>query len=102
MEMTNKDPIFITYAFIAARNAFRYLLTKWLLIFLVALLAGLTGILYAWLKKPIYTAELVFSSETGGNGGLGGYAGLAAQFGLDLGVSGGGAFEGDNLIELLL
>ena len=101
MDRINTDTIFIIEVLIAARNAFRYLLSKWLVIFLVAVLAGLAGILYAWLTKPVYTAELVFSSETSGDGGLGGYAGLAAQFGLDLGGGSGGAFEGDNLIELL-
>ena len=99
--MDKTERIFIIDIFIMARKAFLYLLSKWLVIFIVALLAGLAGIFYAWSVKPVYTAELVFSSEAGGEGGLGGYAGLAAQFGLDLGGGGGGAFEGDNLMELL-
>jgi hypothetical protein len=35
------------------------------------------------------------------SGGLGAYAGIAAQFGIDLGSSGHGAFEGENFIEFL-
>ena len=93
--------IFIVDLIISARKAIQYLFSKWLIILLVGFLAGVCGILYAWLKPPKYTAELIFSSENGSDNALGGYAGLAAQFGFDLGGSGGGAFQGDNLMELL-
>ena len=39
------------------------------------------------------------NSTTGS--GLGAAMGLASQFGIDLGTSAGGAFTGDNLLELL-
>lgn len=68
---------------------------------LFALVGGICGITYAWLKPPKYTADLIFSSENSSDNLLGGYAGLAAQFGLDLGGSSGSAFQGDNLMELL-
>jgi uncharacterized protein involved in exopolysaccharide biosynthesis len=81
-----------------------FLLTKSKLIILVGLLGGLIGFTYAYFQKPIYKAVLTFAMEdekSGGGGGLGGALGLASQFGIDLGSSGGGAFSGANLIELM-
>ncbi len=95
------DTLFIVDLLITIRKTIKFLFSKWLIIFLISFLAGVCGILYAWLKEPKYTAELVFSSEASGENNLGGYAGIAAQFGFDLGGSGGGAFQGDNLMELL-
>lgn len=79
-----------------------YLRTKWITISFSILIGGLLGITYAYLKQPIYTAELTFAlEEESSSGGLGGALGLAGQFGLDLGSGGGGVFEGDNLQELM-
>src|SRR5690349_12921863 len=83
------------------RGWWKYFLSKWKILLVAFLLFAITGVLYAWFQKPIYTAELSFSSENTNQGRLGGYAGLAAQFGLDLSGGGGSLFEGDNLIELL-
>ncbi len=80
----------------------RFLFSKWILILLITFMGGIAGITYAWLKKPEYIAVLTFFTEGDAKSGLGMYASIAAQFGLDLGSSGGGgAFEGDNLMELL-
>lgn len=52
----------------------------------------------------MYVAELSFAldDDKSGGTGLGAAAGLASQFGIDLGGgSGGGAFSGDNLQELM-
>ena len=59
------------------------------------------GIYYASKQKPQYEAEVVFSLESGDQGSMGSYASLASQFGIAIGGGGGGAFMGDNLIELL-
>jgi LPS O-antigen subunit length determinant protein (WzzB/FepE family) len=78
-----------------------YLLSRWLLIIAVAFLFGVIGVTYAWIQKPVYTAELTFAPENDrGTSSIAGYAGIAAQFGLDIG-GGGGVFEGENLKELL-
>ena len=82
-------------------SAVKYLWSKWLILLIAGICFGLLGILYAWMQKPSYVAELKFSSEAGGDNALGGYAGLAAQLGFDLGGGTGSAFEGDNLMELL-
>lgn len=79
----------------------RFLISKWLIILTVAFLFGLLGILYAWMKKPLYTAEMSFTTETESGGKLSAYAGIAAQFGFDLGGGSNNIFEGDNLAELL-
>lgn len=84
-----------------SKDWYRYFLTKWRIIGLVAIAGGLLGLTYTIVKKPNYTATLSFALEdNGGGGGLGGALGLASQFGLDLGGSGGGMFVGSNLTEL--
>ena len=82
---------------------YQYLLGYWKLILLAGLFGGLLGLGYAFLKKPVYKAEysFVLEDEKSG-GGLGGALSLASQFGLDIGgAGGGGAFSGDNLLELM-
>lgn len=79
----------------------RYLFSKWLIILLTGFAFGLAGILYAWMQKPVYKAEITFAPETGKSNSIGMYAGIAAQFGIDMGGGGGNVFEGDNLIEFL-
>lgn len=80
-----------------------YILSKWVLVVGLVFLGGVAGILYALTVKPQYHANLSFALEDdAAGGGMGGGAlGLASQFGLDLGGGGGGAFSGDNLIELM-
>ncbi len=73
---------------------------------MIIVIAGLTGSLlgltYSLLVKPRYTAEFSFALEDDKlSGGLGGALGIASQLGFDLGGGGGGAFEGDNLMELM-
>jgi len=81
---------------------YRYLLTKWLIIVLFGLIGGAIGFVYAYLKKPLYTAitTFVLEDEQSGAGGLGSISGLASMAGLDLGSGGGGIFQGDNLLQL--
>jgi hypothetical protein len=76
-----------------------YLFSKKIIIICIAFLGTVGGIAYAWLQKPIYKAELTFAPEDSGSK-LGGYMGLAAQFGVNLGMGSGSVFEGDNISEL--
>jgi len=79
-----------------------YLALKWLLLLFFILAGAGIGFLYALLKKPVYNAELTFVLDDDKAGGLGYAAGLASQFGLDIGgASTSSAFSGDNLMELL-
>jgi hypothetical protein len=81
------------------RGWFTYLLSKWIWIGLTGIVFGVLGILYASSQKAIYTAELTFAPDSERGSSMGGYAGIAAQFGLDVG--GGTSFGGENLIQLL-
>jgi len=70
----------------------------WLLI--VMMLSASVGYLRVKLAKPTYSATLTFSLEQGSGQGSN-LAGLASQFGLSIGGSSGGTFEGDNLLEIM-
>jgi hypothetical protein len=79
----------------------RYLLGKWLMIGVFAIIGATLGLTYALVKKTNYSAELTFILEESKSNSLGAYAGLASQFGLDLGGGGNGLFSGDNILEFL-
>lgn len=81
---------------------YQYLLGYRKMIVLAGLLGATLGLIYAFVKKPVYKAEYAFVLEDEKSGGLGGALSLASQFGLDIGGgTGGGAFAGDNLLELM-
>jgi len=77
----------------------QYLLSKWKIIVPIGLLGGIIGFLYATFKEPSYKATVDFVVEEGGGRPSGGLGGLAALAGVNL-TSGGGAFQGDNILEL--
>jgi len=99
----DNDEISLKELLLKITEWYHFLLTKWKLIVLVGIIGGLIGFTYAYFQKPTYKAVLTFAmeEEKSGGGGLGGALGLASQFGIDLGSSGGGAFSGANLIELM-
>lgn len=98
----NDAEISIKDLVIKIKEAWKFLLTKWKTILIAGLIGGVIGLCYSLYKKPVYTAELSFALEDEkSSGGLGGALGLASQFGLDVSGQGGGAFAGDNLIELM-
>lgn len=89
--------------FIKLKDCYRYLASKWIVILICSFLGGVLGFTYALFSKPIYKASTTFVIEEAdkGGGGLGQYAGLASMAGIDLGGgSGGGIFQGDNILEL--
>lgn len=98
----NDDEISVKDIIHKIQEWWRYLLSKWIIIFILSFFGGVIGFFYAQSVKPVYTAELSFALEDNQSGtGFGGAMGLASQFGLDMGGSAGGAFSGDNLIELM-
>lgn len=85
------------------RKIFSYLIAKWPLFAVLALLAGLGGYLYAKYQKTTYQSYLSFALDEGGSQ-VGGSAalGLAAQFGLSLGGGTQDVFSGDNILEIIV
>ena len=102
-EQFDNDEISLKELVLKIKEWYQFLLTKWRLIIFAGIIGGLIGFTYAYFQKPTYKAVLTFAmeEEKSGGGGLGGALGLASQFGIDLGSSGGGAFSGANLIELM-
>jgi hypothetical protein len=103
--MTTKEPIVkdeITLKELFDKYAvwYNFLLSKWKIIVFAGLLGGILGLGYSLTRKPVYTAVLTFALENDKSGGSSGVLSLASQFGLSLGGSGGGIFEGSNLTEL--
>src|SRR5438105_3640086 len=99
------DEVSIVEIFSKINGYVRYLLsfkTKILLTSLICLFLGL-GISY--LIKPKYEGKLSFAmneGDSGGGGGLGAYAGIASQFGINIGGMGGESiFTEENIIEFL-
>jgi len=76
-----------------------YLLSKWKIIVPIGILGGIIGFIYAHFQTPNYKATVDFVVEDSKSGG-GSLGGLAALAGVNLGSGGGGAFQGDNILEL--
>ncbi len=73
---------------------------KWIVL-VIAIAGAAIGITASLLTKPTYTARLSFAlqDEKGGGGSISSLAGLASQFGVNVGGA-SSAFGGDNLYEL--
>ncbi len=83
------------------REGYDYLRSQWKVILLAGIIGSCLGLVYSYIKKPIYTATLSFALEDEkSGGGLGSALGLASTLGMDIGGGSGGAFTGPNLIEL--
>lgn len=96
-----RDEISLKELVLKAKDWLEYLQSQWLIITLFCVVGGGLGYAYAYLTKPTYTATTTFVLEDGEKAsGLSGLGGLASIAGLDIGGSGGGIFQGDNIIEL--
>ena len=79
-----------------------FLFKKWKIIVPIGILGAALGVAYSFIKKDLYVADLTFVLEDSKSSPLGSYAGIASQFGIDLGgSSGSGVFSGENIIEFL-
>lgn len=68
-------------------------------ILLSGLISCSIGLFIIWFIGPSYTAQMTFVAENDKSSKAGGYASIAAQFGIDIGMGGGNIFDGDNLVE---
>jgi hypothetical protein len=101
MQSQETDEISLKELILQIGETWGYLKTHWVKLLLLGLLGGLGGFFYAKYQKPVYTAKLTFALAEGGDK-VGGLGSIASQFGLDImGGSSGGAFSGDNLLELM-
>ena len=102
--ITDADEISLKEVIIRMQEWKKYLIVKWRTILIIGLVGCVIGFVYSF-RKPVYKAELSFAIQDDNSslsGGLGAAAGIASQFGIDLGGGNvGGAFSGDNLLELL-
>ena len=101
-EQFDNDEISLKELILKIKEWYQFLLTQWKLIILMGVIGGVIGFTYAYRQPITYKAVLTFAlEEDKGGGGMSGALGLASQFGFDIGGSGGGAFTGSNLIELM-
>ena len=98
---TNADEISLKELIQKIKNQIDFLIGKWKIIALAGILGASIGYYYAFSQPITYKAVLTFALEEDKGGGGGSLGGLASSFGFDLGSSGGGAFAGSNLLELM-
>lgn len=95
-ELSLKEVVF------KVRKWISYLKSQWIKILVIGIIGGAVGLSNAYFKKPTYLAIVRFTIESEqGGGAMSGALGLASKFGIDVGGGGGGAFTGNNLIELM-
>lgn len=79
----------------------KYLRKKLWILILVFVFSIVAGVIFYYNQKPNYQAVTTFILEEKSTPG-GGLAGLASQFGFDIGSLGGGSiFTGDNILDIL-
>jgi hypothetical protein len=82
-------------------SGFKFLISKWLVIFVFGIIGGSIGLFYAITRPVSYLAEVTFVVEDN-KSGANSLMSLAGQFGFDLGSGGGGGIiSGDNIMLFL-
>jgi len=95
------DEVSIKIAIQRFGNTRRYIYQQWRLLLLAGLIGAAIGLVYALMKKPVYTASCTFVMEENdkSGGSLGQYSSLASMVGIDVGGS-NSIFQGDNITQL--
>jgi hypothetical protein len=85
------------------RSTGAYVLSKWWIIIIVAILFGLAGAATAFLKKPLYVAETTFAlDDEPVSGSKNSLSKLATELGLEVNVDAGTVFSSiTNIVELM-
>lgn len=83
-----------------AKEWWKYLLARWVLIVIFGLGGAAIGLTVSLTSKPKYTAHLSFALMEKGTGSSG-LASLASSFGYNIGGGSANAFSGDNLLEII-
>jgi len=81
----------------------KVLYKNWWKLGVFAFFGLLVGVIFSYLRNPVYTAESSFVVESkSANSALSSYAGLASQFGINLsGAEGNDLFQSSNIIQLM-
>lgn len=95
-----KDEISLKELILSVQTWWKYMLSKWKVIVLFGLIGGVLGLTYSLLKSPTYKAQAMFVLEDAESSG--GYASIAAKFGLSVGGSDAGLFSDDDNIIVFL
>lgn len=79
----------------------QFMLRRWWVLLLAVVVGAALGAWYYYRQKPKYKAEITFILEERSSSSSG-LAGLASQFGFNVGsMSGGSMFSGDNILNIL-
>jgi Uncharacterized protein involved in exopolysaccharide biosynthesis len=103
----NNEGISLKELILQSISLFAYLFRNWVIILSFAIVGGGLMVVYSFVKQIQYkgTVSFIVDESVGQPGGtLGAAAGIASQFGINLGGLGqsGGFFEGDNIVKFLL
>ncbi|WP_316737886.1 lipopolysaccharide biosynthesis protein [Pedobacter aquatilis] len=100
LESTTQE-ISIKELLLKTLELWNYLKTKWAKVFFISILGSVIGLTYALITKPVFLATTIFALEDDKSSSrIGSLAGLASMAGVDIGGSGGGIFEGENILQL--
>ena len=100
---SDSDEISAKDLFLKLKSFVGYVKERWKLVLVIAIICSVLGLVYAIKKKPTYVGICTFvleDSKSGASGMMGQFGGLASLAGINIGGSGGGIFEGDNILEL--
>lgn len=102
MPEQQNNTVKLTEVLESVRTFISYLLTQWKFVVLIWLAFLISGVIYFYVQKPKYEAVATFVLEEKSSAG-GALAGLASQFGFDVGGAAGssGFFSGDNILDIL-
>jgi hypothetical protein len=100
-EAANREIITVKDLVNKLSSVAKFLISKWLIIFLFGAICGSIGLFYAITKPVSYLSEVTFVVEDNKSGGSS-LMSLAGQFGFDIGSGGGGGIISDDNIMLFL
>lgn len=101
MVTDSNEEISITPVLVVLKKTIQYLIKKWVIILLAAVIGSVLAFAYATSKRPTYTASLTFvlSSESR----VSSFSSLASQLGFgNINTGGSDLFSGDNILTLFL
>lgn len=101
-QLNHSEEITLKDLLIKINNGRKYLLMNWKVIIIATVIGGVLGLVYSFIKKPVYLAQLSFAlQDDNSSGGLSSALGLASQFGMDLGGGNNSTFSANNMLELM-